>query len=148
MICALTSVQAGRRGCICCGDRIQRSADPSRVRRERVYINKGNLAGPLESCSDDVADLRDASISTINDLQRDFFLETALVEGGSLTLDENLRDPAPRRPFLTSDAAAAMPTSARDMISHFGLARGSAMAKDVATAAYLCGNPALLGETF
>ena len=98
--------------------------------------------------SDDVADLRDAGISTINDYQRDFFVETALVEGGSLTLDANLRDPAPRRPFLTSDAASAMPTGARDMISHFGVAPGSTMAKDVATAAYLCGNPALPGEAF
>ena len=93
---------------------------------------------------------RDMSIHTINDLQRDFFLESALVTRGIMHLNNYLRDDAPKRPFLTSRAATRMPalTSSRalDLIQHFGVAPTSEMATAVATAAYLCGYGALPGE--
>jgi hypothetical protein len=89
---------------------------------------------------------RDPSVVTINDLQKDFFVESALVAGRKMTLDENLRDPAPRGSFLSSSAAKALPAlktaNAQAIMRHLGVDSST----DVATAAYLCGSAALPGE--
>ena len=55
--------------------------------------------------------LRDMSIHTSNDFQKDFFLESALVGRGKMSLDQNLRDPAPKRTFLASSAAKSLHAS-------------------------------------
>jgi len=95
---------------------------------------------------------RDHSIKTINDLQKDFFLESALVVGGKMTLHDNLRDAdaAPRKAFLTASSASQMPALTSDnaaaLVKHFGISPNSEMAKATATAAYLCGYGALPGE--
>ncbi|KAG0602924.1 hypothetical protein M758_10G052200 [Ceratodon purpureus] len=103
--------------------------------------------------SDDVAkaaSLRDASVLTINDLQEDFFLESSLVEGGMITLKNNLQDAAPARAFLSAVAANALPAltayNTLSIMKQFGVAQDSSMATSVATAAYLCGGAALPGE--
>lgn len=89
---------------------------------------------------------RDPSVVTINDLQKDFFIESALVAGRKMTLAENLRDPAPRGSFLSSSAAKALPAlkteNAQAIMRHLGVVDST----DVATAAYLCGSAALPGE--
>jgi hypothetical protein len=106
--------------------------------------------GVHQGSSEEGSALRDASIVTINDLQEDFFLESALVEGRKMALSNNLRDPAPRRAFLTSSAAEALPVLATynvlDVMKYYGVARDSSMATSIATAAYLCGSAALPGE--
>ena len=113
----------------------------------------GGLAcedGVVQARSEAGSALRDASVVTINDLQEDFFLESALVEGGKMALSNNLRDPAPRRAFLASSAAEALPVLATDnvldVMKYYGVARDSSMATAIATAAYLCGSAALPGE--
>ncbi|KAG0625749.1 hypothetical protein M758_2G078200 [Ceratodon purpureus] len=96
------------------------------------------------------ASMRDGSIVTINDLQEDFFLESSLVEGRTLTVHNNLEDPAPSRAFLSAAAATTLPSlssyNALDVMRFFGVARDSNMATSIATAAYLCGSAALPGE--
>ncbi|KAG0613485.1 hypothetical protein M758_6G106600 [Ceratodon purpureus] len=96
------------------------------------------------------ASMRDGSIVTINDLQEDFFLESSLVEGRTLTVHNNLADPAPSRAFLSAAAATTLPSlssyNALDVMRFFGVARDSNMATSIATAVYLCGSAALPGE--
>ena len=102
---------------------------------------------------DDVAKaatLRDSAVVTINDIQKDFFLESDLVEEGVMTLAENLYDPAGKTPFLNESAAANLPAlttyNTFDLIKHFNAPSDSIVARDIATAAYLCGSAALPGE--
>ncbi|KAG0504973.1 hypothetical protein M758_2G143500 [Ceratodon purpureus] len=96
------------------------------------------------------ASLRDASVVTINDLQEDFFLESSLVEGGTIALKNNLRDAAPISEFLSTSEANALPAlttyNALAIMKQMGVAQDSKMAVAVATAAYLCGSAALPGE--
>ena len=117
------------------------------------HDDQDNVYPETTSTSSNIAEattLRDRTIVTINDLQKDFFLESALVEGGRMTLAENLYDPAPKKAFLTASAVAKLPslTSANvnQLLQHFNVARNSHMATHMATAAYLCGSAPLPGE--
>ncbi|KAG0588324.1 hypothetical protein KC19_2G234500 [Ceratodon purpureus] len=119
-----------------------------------ICTNYDNVGQASSIIKDDAANLaakmRDVSIETINDLQEDFFLESSLVEGRKIAIHNNLNDPAPSKAFVPSSAVSSFPElttyNALDIMSYFGVARDSSMAKAIATAAYLCGGAALPGE--
>lgn len=112
-------------------------------------------SSPHVECAHNTLTSKDTGIShkhrltqTINALERDLSLESAVKEGNTVTLDSNLRDSAPERAFVSSSAAMTMPANALELttLEHLGVAPGSDMAMAIATAAYLCGYGAVSGE--
>ena len=95
-------------------------------------------------------DLTSPQIETINDFQRNFFVESSLVLGSEMSLDRNLGSPLPTRSFLSSAIAEALPSinthNLGTILEIFGIRYGTPMASMIETTARLCGNPALPGE--
>jgi hypothetical protein len=95
-------------------------------------------------------DVTSPQIETINDLQRNFFVESSLVLGSEMSLDRNLGSPFPTRSFLSSAIAEALPLinthNLSNILEIFGIRYGTPMASMIKTTARLCGDPALPGE--
>ena len=95
-------------------------------------------------------DVTSPQIVTINDLQRNFFVESSLVLGSEMSLDRNLGSPFPTRSFLSSAIAEALPSinthNLGKILEIFGIRYGTPMASMIETTARLCGDPALPGE--
>ena len=91
--------------------------------------------------------VRDPHIETINDLQKDFFLESSLQVGSKVDLTMNLRSPFPTRRFLPNKISESLPTlkieNLGKLLSTFLIRPNTPMATVIGTAAYLCGNPAM-----
>lgn len=91
--------------------------------------------------------VRAPQIETINDLQRDFFLEPSLQVGSKVSLAMNLRSPFPTRRFLPKEISKSLPTlkieNLAKLLSTFHIRPNTPMATIIGTATYLCGNPAM-----
>ena len=95
-------------------------------------------------------DVTSPQIETINDFQRNFFVESSLVLGSEMSLDRNLGSPFPTRSFLSSAIAEALPSinthNLVKILEIFGIRYGTPMASIIEATARLCGDPALPGE--
>ena len=95
-------------------------------------------------------DVTSPHIETINDLQRNFFVESSMVLGSEMSLHQSLGSPFPTRSFLSSAIAEALPSinthNLGKILEIFGIRYGTPMASMIETTARLCGDPALPGE--
>jgi hypothetical protein len=95
-------------------------------------------------------DVTSPHIETVNDLQRNFFVESSLVLGSEMSLHQNLGSPFPTRSFLSSAIAGALPSidthNLGKILEIFGIRYGTPMARMIETTTRLCGDPALPGE--
>lgn len=111
-----------------------------------------NAAGLMcqEDISIDVYKSDAPKIETINDFQKDFFLESSLTKGHMMSLDENLHDSIPKRSFLPKTIADTLPALTTQnlpkLMQTFNIGKQTNMAKIMRTAVTLCENPALPGE--